>query len=130
MKDIKFRAKTLDGVWFYWKLTDPIDMGELKDAIDWETVGQYTGLKDKNGKEIYVGDVVTIPYIDPIGGVHTDQPNGCSKIGFENGQYVLYLTEPQALVNWCERKKGEYISNYGCKVILSDVTILEVQNGN
>lgn len=67
MRQIKFRGRRLDnGKWIYGYLADGYYINDINAPVrtvievDSHTVGQFTGLLDRNGKEIYEGDIITL----------------------------------------------------------------------
>ena len=80
-----------------WNMPRPVEFVE----VDPSTVGQYTGLKDKNGKRIFEGDMIK-PFDDEVDKMVVE---------FHHGQFLLCLYGDRGYMaeyGWEEE------GNYGC----------------
>jgi len=82
MREIKFRQWNFESKKFRYvgAIDDGVWAGVSSLDFDKSPLMQFTGLHDKNGKEIYEGDILTAPFGD------------CStkhKVYFENGCFKL-----------------------------------------
>lgn len=105
MREVKFRAKVLNtnnwiyrqpfhirGTWYmYNSLWDMV-------PIEHKTIGQYTGLKDKNGVEIYEGDIIECQTFDEK--INEKQ---IGTIGYNEGRHGFVFTP-----TWMEPKNLYY----------------------
>ena len=110
MREILFRGKQRDnGEWFYGDLIHlnhcvSIRSKDCARSVVPETVGQYTGLTDKNGRKIFEGDLIRSTETEETAIVQWFSEHSAFMIWCKTSNQVGFLYE-------CEKSIIEVIGN-------------------
>lgn len=100
MRTIKFRGKDFAGTWWYGypslyegnPVIHPLQCIGASMHVDEDSVGQFTGLTDADGKEIYEGDLLLSDENAEVFEVVYDAPRFCFK---DNDFGFRFLNHPE-----------------------------------
>jgi len=89
-----------------------------------------TGIIDKNGREICLGDTIALPYVTPFGHV-MESEDFRVEVCFFGGAFGWWTkTAFEPLLFWFRKGKGEYIPNAGNRVVYGDFIGWKIVNSS
>lgn len=134
MRNYQFRGERIDnGEWAYGDLINYVNgktairntESWLTHWVDPATVGQYTGLKDKSGAEVYEGDILRF---DDTGEEGYEYKEGfdfqnVARVEFQDGRFQLtdFASENSGVLHEMHNFHIDFVANFKYSEVIGNI---------